>query len=381
LKEGQELPIAEVRKVVGEKLASATVSSVTLADGVANRRFKIDTSNQDEQEVERLLQEAFPGRLATYSMRIGGIQAIPGAAEGGQPKDDPAAAEVPRPLVTMVPLTFPETIARQALVAKLEQALEAEGESEAEFDLQTESADGAASKTARDWALSISLDADATRRVLERMETAISGTPVYLSANAIGGKVAGNTRVTAVYALAASLGLIVLYIWVRFQNVAFGLAAVIALAHDVLIALAALAASRYLAPFLGWAQVEPFRISLDVVAALLTIVGFSINDTIVIFDRLREIRGKAKFVTSEMVDRAVNQTLSRTILTSGTSLLAVLLLYLVGGPGIHAFAFTMLVGVITGTYSSIYIAAPLVLWLQHRFGMAAVAERAAVRPA
>jgi SecD/SecF fusion protein len=381
LKEGQELPIAEVRKVVGEKLASATVSSVTLADGVANRRFKIDTSNQDEQEVERLLQEAFPGRLATYSMRTGGIEPIPGAEAGGESKDGGSADQAPRPLITMVPLTFPETIARQALVAKLEQALEAEGESEAEFDLQTESADGVASKTARDWALSISLDADATRRVLERMETAISGTPVYLSANAIGGKVAGNTRVTAVYALAASLGLIVLYIWVRFQNVAFGLAAVIALAHDVLIALAALAASRYLAPFLGWAQVEPFRISLDVVAALLTIVGFSINDTIVIFDRLREIRGKAKFVTSEMVDRAVNQTLSRTILTSGTSLLAVLLLYLVGGPGIHAFAFTMLVGVITGTYSSIYIAAPLVLWLQHRFGMAAVAERAAVRPA
>jgi SecD/SecF fusion protein len=377
-KEGQELPIAEVRKAVGDKLASATVSSVTLADGVANRRFKIDTSNQDEQEVERLLQEAFPGRLATYSMRIGGITAIPGGDAGSE---DEAAGESPRRLITTVPLTFPEKIARQALAAKLEQALEAEGADDAEFDLQAESAAAGGTKPARDWALSTSLDADATRRVLERVEQAIAGTPVYLSANAIGGKVAGNTRVTAVYALAASLGLIVLYIWVRFQNVAFGLAAVVALAHDVLIALACLAASRYLAPFLGWAQVEPFRISLDVVAALLTIVGFSINDTIVIFDRLREIRGKAKFVTAEMIDRAVNQTLSRTILTSGTTLLVVLLLYLVGGPGIHAFAFTMLVGVITGTYSSIFIAAPLVLWLQHRFGLAAVAERTVVRPA
>ncbi|MFM8413378.1 MAG: protein translocase subunit SecD [Planctomycetota bacterium] len=372
-KEGQELPIAEVRRLVAEKLESATVSSVKLADGMSDRRFKIDTSNQDEQEVERLLKEAFPGRLATASMRIGGIEPIPGVAE-------PAEGE-PAPLRTVVPLTFPEKIARPALAAKLREALAAEGLADAEFDLQSDEPDAFASKPCRDWALSTSLDADAARRVLAKMEAAINDTPVYLSANAIGGKVAGNTRVTAVYALLASLALIVLYVWIRFQNVAFGLAAVVALAHDVLIALAFLAASRYLAPFLGWAQVDEFRISLDVVAALLTIVGFSINDTIVIFDRLREIRGKAKFVTPEMVDRAVNQTLSRTILTSGTLLLAVLLLYVVGGPGIHAFAFTMLVGVISGTYSTIYIAAPLVLRLQHRFGMPAATERAVAQPA
>jgi SecD/SecF fusion protein len=119
---------------------------------------------------------------------------------------------------------------------------------------------------------------------------------------------------------------------------------------------------------LGWALVDDFKISLDVVAALLTIIGFSINDTIVIFDRLRELRGKSRFVTADMIDRAVNQTLSRTILTSGTALLATLILYLFGGQGIHAFAFTMLVGIITGTYSTIYIASPIVLWLQHRFG-------------
>ena len=149
---------------------------------------------------------------------------------------------------------------------------------------------------------------------------------------------------------------------------AFGLAAVVALAHDVLVALGCLAASRFLAPFMGWALVDEFRISLDVVAALLTIVGFSINDTIVIFDRLREVRGKARYLTKEMVDRALNQTLSRTILTSGTAFLAVLILYAIGGAGIHAFAFTMLIGVVVGTYSSIYIATPLVLWLQHRVG-------------
>jgi SecD/SecF fusion protein len=375
-KEGQELPIAEVRRLVSGKLQSATVSGVTLADGVADRRFKIDSSNQDEQEVERLLKEAFPGRLATASMRVGGITPIgAGAQPEQQAEGEPAAFR------SAVPLTFPEKIARSALAAKLDEALAAEGLAGAEYNLESSDPAAAASKPCRDWALSLSLDADASRKLLDRMQAAIAGTPVYLSANAIGGKVAGNTQVTAVYAMLASLALIVLYVWVRFQNVAFGIAAVVALAHDVLVALAFLAASRYLAPFFGWAQVDPFRISLDVVAALLTIVGFSINDTIVIFDRLREVRGKAKFVTGEMIDRAVNQTLSRTILTSGTTLLVVLVLYLIGGPGIHAFAFTMLVGVLAGTYSTIYIAAPLVLWLQHRFGMPAVSERAVAQPA
>jgi SecD/SecF fusion protein len=199
------------------------------------------------------------------------------------------------------------------------------------------------------------------------VKTKLASTPVYLAANSIGGKVAGNTQVTAVYALLASLAMIVLYVWVRFQNVAFGLAAVIALAHDVLVAVACLALSRFVAPFLGWALVDDFKISLDVVAALLTIIGFSINDTIVIFDRLRELRGKSRFVTADMVDRAVNQTLSRTILTSGTAFLATLILYAFGGQGIHAFAFTMLVGIVVGSYSTIYIASPIVLWLQHAF--------------
>jgi SecD/SecF fusion protein len=144
---------------------------------------------------------------------------------------------------------------------------------------------------------------------------------------------------------------------------------------------ACLAASKYIAPFLGWALMDEFKISLDVVAALLTIVGFSINDTIVIFDRLREIRGKSQLVTAEMIDRAVNQTLSRTILTSGTAFIAALILYLFGGQGIHAFAFTMLIGILTGSYSTIYIAAPLVLWLQDRAGGTAPARSRAAVPA
>jgi hypothetical protein len=104
--------------------------------------------------------------------------------------------------------------------------------------------------------------------------------------------------------------------------------------------------------------------SIYVVDAAAASFTETLDKTIVIFDRLRELRGKSAYVTAAMIDKAVNQTLSRTILTSGTAFLATLILYLFGGQGIHAFAFTMLVGIITGTYSTIYIAAPLVLWLQ-----------------
>ena len=260
-------------------------------------------------------------------------------------------------------LDFPEQINWGTLRSNVQDALRAEGIADIPFELATE---GMISKTHayRSWGLSIQADMEVTRRVLERMARTLAETPVYLSANTIGGKVAGNTKVTAVYALLASMLMIVLYVWLRFQNLAFGLAAVVALVHDVLVTVACLALSKFVAPFLGWALVDDFKISLDVVAALLTIVGFSINDTIVIFDRLREIRGKSSLVTGEMIDRAVNQTLSRTILTSGTALLATIILYVFGGTGIHTFAFTMLIGIVTGTYSTVYIASPIVLWLQ-----------------
>jgi SecD/SecF fusion protein len=129
-----------------------------------------------------------------------------------------------------------------------------------------------------------------------------------------------------------------------------------------LVTIGALAISHWLAGPLGFLMVDDFKISLTVVAALLTIVGYSINDTIVVFDRIRELKGKSPHLTSEMINRSLNQTLSRTMLTSLTTLLVVLILYILGGESIHAFAFSLLVGITVGTYSSIFIAAPIVLW-------------------
>ena len=138
---------------------------------------------------------------------------------------------------------------------------------------------------------------------MEAVRIDFAETPVFRAASNIGGKVADHAQVMAIYAMLASMVMIVVYVWVRFQNIVFGLAAVVALVHDVLVTIAALAVSYYVADFLGWAMVDPFKISLDVVAALLTIVGFSINDTIVIFDRIREIKGKSPEVTADMVNK------------------------------------------------------------------------------
>ena len=390
-KEDQGLDISSVREAVSS-LPDVAVSSVTVGDVTANLRYKIDTSERSGDAVEEMLRTSFPGRLATYSMGFGEIVSTadkssgdsqgPAGSEANEDESDPEASEKSSPQVleslsTAVELDFPQKINQVTLQETIEQAFKQAGHEGVAFEL-TSPGMQTRKKPYRTWSLSTSLAPEDTRKVLEQVAGQLAGTPIYLSANSIGGKVAGNTKVTAVYALLASLVMIVAYVWLRFQNVAFGLAAVVALLHDVLVTIACIALSVYVAPYLGWALVDDFKISLDVVAALLTIVGFSINDTIVIFDRMREIRGKSSAVSAEMVDRAINQTLSRTILTSGTALLAAIILYCLGGQGIHAFAFAILIGIISGTYSTIVIASPIVLWLQGSVGNAAPVKRQAI---
>jgi len=152
------------------------------------------------------------------------------------------------------------------------------------------------------------------------------------------------------WATGLSLVGILLYLAFRFQF-SFGVGAVVATIHDLLITLAFLAFFRY-------------DLSLNVIAAILTMTGFSTNDTIVIFDRIREnLRGMRRDSMPHIINVSINQTLSRTIITSGTALLTALALFFFGGEVLHGFAFTMVVGIITGTYSSVFIAAAIVsLW-------------------
>ena len=213
------------------------------------------------------------------------------------------------------------------------------------------------------WDVQIMLPADEAEALFTVVKTHLEGSPVFPSSSSIGGKVAGSLQVKGIAALMASLVVIVGYIWIRFQRVMFGLAAVVALVHDVLITLGMLAMSAYVAKYLDFMGIYEFKIGLPVLAAFLTIIGYSLNDTIVVFDRIREVRGKSPQLTEHMINTSINQTLARTLLTSLTTLLVVVILYIGGGQGIHTFAFSLVVGVIVGTYSSIFVASPVLLWM------------------
>ena len=184
-----------------------------------------------------------------------------------------------------------------------------------------------------------------------------------LNAQVVGPTVGAQLRRQALSATLLALGGMLLYVAFRFEWI-YGAAAVIAVFHDVLITLG------FFCLFY-----DKFEISLTVIAALLTLVGYSMNDTIVIFDRVREnlrlMRGKS---LTEIVNRSINQTLSRTILTSGLTFLTVFLLFVFGGQVLRSFSFAMVVGVVVGTYSSFGIAAPIVLiWNKWRGGHVATA--------
>jgi SecD/SecF fusion protein len=212
------------------------------------------------------------------------------------------------------------------------------------------------------------------------MQKAFQDNPIPERLENFDSQLANETQYRALYAIVASWGAILLYLWFRFGNWTFGLAAVLCLIHDLFFTLGAIAACHYIyATPIGQALLlQDFKIDLPSVAALLTLVGYSVNDTIVVFDRIREVRGKNPALTEQMINDSVNQTLSRTILSSLTCFLVVFVLYVIGGEGVHLFAFVMVVGVIVGTYSSIYIAAPLLLMFGE--GRVAGAQRPATSP-
>jgi SecD/SecF fusion protein len=181
-------------------------------------------------------------------------------------------------------------------------------------------------------------------------------------------QVAAESKTRAYVALAFSWLMIVGYLWFRFGSITWGMAAVAALIHDAVVALGFVAGAYLLAStFVGRTLlVEAFRIDLAIVAALLTVVGYSVNDTIVVFDRIRENRGKLKEITPQLVNDSINQTMSRTILTVMTVLITIIIMYFWGGRAIHGFNFVMLIGVLTGCYSSIAVASPILVGLQRR---------------
>ncbi|MBM3807025.1 MAG: protein translocase subunit SecF [Acidimicrobiia bacterium] len=197
-----------------------------------------------------------------------------------------------------------------------------------------------------------SLDQNA-RAVTDALAKASLGKIEVLSQDLVGPVIGADLQRRGIYAVLASIIGITIYIGLRFRF-AFAIGAIAATFHDIMVTVAFLF-------FMG------YDLSLNVVAALLTITGYSVNDTIVIFDRVREnLRSRRRESLERVVNESVNQTLSRTIITAGTTFLAVLALYLFGGEVLEAFAFTMLVGVVSGTYSTIFIASSIAIILGTR---------------
>ncbi len=186
----------------------------------------------------------------------------------------------------------------------------------------------------------------------------------------VSAKVGDELQTKALLAVLFSMLLTLLYIAIRFE-LRFGLAAVIATAHDILITLGFLAAFR-------------LEIALPTIAAILTILGYSLNDTIVVFDRIRENmhkKGARKRDQMELVNEAINETLPRTVLTSGTTLAVLVSLLVLGGPVLRDFTIVLMLGVVIGTYSSIFVASPALIEIQKRWGVKSTEKKKRPEPA
>ena len=174
-----------------------------------------------------------------------------------------------------------------------------------------------------------------------------------LNKGSVGPKIGSELTGKALMAIISALGLILLYISIRFEF-RFAIGAIAALGHDIFITL-------------GLFSLLGYEISLPIIAAFLTIVGYSLNDTIVIFDRIREnIKVLKRETYTKIINQSINESLSRTIVTSLTTFVVVMVLWLFGGEVIHNFALAMIIGVIVGTYSSIYVASPIVIYFHDK---------------
>ncbi len=356
-------------------------------------RLRTTASNAEdvtEQDIENAINETFPDQLIKITMSYGPIETMPATkaaavepekpAEGEEATNPEATADEPERHV--VDLNFSgatsfDTVKRK-LGDELAKVKEGEGEkytdTDSLFEFQGLAGPGMKAedneiKTYTEMKLiaNDALSVDDLKTSLAAMQTEMANNPIFTGVQRFEGQVASEAKWNALYAMVASLAAIIAYIWLRFQRITFGFAAVAALVHDVLCVVGLVALASYVGgTTVGeMLQLVDFKINLPMIAAFLTIVGYSLNDTIVVFDRIREVRGKNPSLDTAMVNTSLNQTLSRTLLTSLTTLIVVIILYFLGGEGIHGFAFCLVAGVFVGTYSSIYVASPVLLFLMN----------------
>ena len=350
----------------------------TSTDG--RRRFRLRTTTTEDgsaetdsvnEKIQNWIDMAFK-QDAEYELTTMSVTSEPESKI-----NDPSDADYHTGHEVRVSLVSDDKVQREnarAYVADALAAVRGGDSSQAELDFEIRAADdpgepGAA--VATKWAIRFKKGVlrDQVKKPIATMTETIDGKPQFDEVTSFASAVANEMRQSAVLAMLFSLIAIVGYIWFRFQRIDFGLAAVVALVHDVLVVLGGVALAGLAAEKMGLdggvLQLQDFKINLPMIAAFLTIVGYSLNDTIVVFDRIREVRGKNPSLTPEMVNLSLNQTLSRTLLTSVTTLIVVVILYFGGGDGIHGFAYCLVLGVVVGTYSSIFVASPTLLWMMN----------------
>ena len=373
-KQGKTMSYATVKeKLEQSELKEKNLSLVAVGD--KGDRYTISSVNQDVGAVQQLLHDSFGENLQTYQVQLQEIRSLP-----AEPSSDTDSISQTDRFAdgTAAGLDFSlgsesdedGGVSYETVTQLVQDALAATSHGGAASAVSNDEYQTGSARRFSQWDIKLALPEAQAREVLSRLEEMTNDRPIFPLANKIGGRVAGDMQTKAIAAIVISFVGIIAYIWFRFQRVIYGFAAVLALVHDVLITLGIIGLSAFVVeniPILAEALlIEKFQISLTIVAALLTIIGYSLNDTIVVFDRIREVKGKSPDLSADMINSSINQTLARTLLTSLTTLLTVILLYALGGDGIHGFAFALVAGVLAGTYSSIFIASPALLLMSQR---------------
>jgi SecD/SecF fusion protein len=353
-------------------LPDVTIESLSVGGEKSGERFNIRTTEPKIEKVKQVVLDSFGSALQIVHLKVGPPTPIAAAPEAkDKPKDEAKAPETDRYAGgRQYDLNFNLPQSAGLIANSLRNVLQESGinNPEARFEILNPKATPGATTIPDSNVLTLrtNLEPDVAKTQLDKLASALQKDRnlLFERSESFGSTVAGETRSLAVVATLASWLIIALYLWFRFKSLVYGLAAIIAVVHDVLITLGAVAVTYWLSLVPGLSQVlllEPFKIDLPMIAAFLTLIGFSVNDTIVIFDRIRELKGKTPYLTSGIINAAINQTLSRTILTSLTAWLVVVILYVAGGEGLHGFAFSLVVGFLSGTYSTIYIASPILI--------------------
>jgi SecD/SecF fusion protein len=388
----QPTPIEQVRKMLASAGESVLPSPTVVAVGSEHKSYEVVTTNEDSNQVKTAILDAIPVKLLNTEQpsEFAGAREKIGAVLGKQVV--PLTGEKPLSVHGWKPVEALSYRGGAAIIldnlqpplsaVEIKSRLERQqlqprvnGESPRYRDFTVVSPNGpdAPSQTAVILFNDTNLPYDA--RNANRWEDEVAGPMWQLLNEALlkpaslqkvsnfDAQIAGEMQQDAFLALVLSNLIIMAYIWLRFGNLKFGAAAVAGMVHDTVLLVGIIGLSHYIGHTrIGqWLMIEPFRINLTMVAGILTIMGYSLVDTIVVFDRIRENRGKLGHLDRQVINDSINQTLSRTVLTAGTTMMTVLVMYIFGGPGIHGFTFALLIGILIGTYSSIAIASPILL--------------------